>query len=162
MRWWNKFIGTKFPTEHRHICRFDGATSGHVVTPAEVLMPVDVLNLLTLARQRHGTQGLVCRQIILAVVDVLRFAHRARTRVVSWDARLITFECSAGKRYKRRSGARPAFRYTVPVLGRQAQTWQEIFYHSGQVTAQRQESAQASSLAHPRQWTLTRFGCSGR
>ena len=82
MRWWNKFIGTKFPTEHRHICRFDGATSGHVVTPAEVLMPVDVFNLLTLARQRHGTQGLVCRQIILAVVDVLRFAHRARTRVI--------------------------------------------------------------------------------
>ena len=114
LRWWNKFAGTTFPTEHRFIGRFDGSASGHITTPAQVLFPCDVLNLLTLARQRTGTQGLIARQICMAVVDVVRFAHRSRICPIAWDARLITLECSAGKRYKRKSGARVGYQYSIP------------------------------------------------
>ena len=59
IRWWNRQIGTRFATEHRHVSRFDGAATGHAAAPAGVLLPADVLNLLALARQRCSTQGLV-------------------------------------------------------------------------------------------------------
>ena len=48
------------------------------------------------------------------MIDVVRFRHRQRCRIINKSAQLITFECGAGKRYHRRSGQRHAFRYCVP------------------------------------------------
>ena len=65
---------------------------GQISAPAEVISPCDILNLLNLARREKGTRGLASRQVCMALVDAMRFTHRARTRVLYWDTRLIVLE----------------------------------------------------------------------